>query len=124
MRNSIGQPVVGDDLFGRVSRQRARGRHVREAEGAALGATARAFFALAPALDASVSAHVDRFADGFARTAFGDVEIAPSPWSREARAALHYAPLPAASVSAQAAFRRHADGDRATEARAHVQLRF
>ena len=112
------------NLFVRVSRQRARGRHVHEAEGAALGATVRALFALTPALDASVSAHVDRFAGGFARTAFGDVEIAPSPWSREARAALRYAPLPAASVSVQAAFRRHADGDRATEARAHVQLRF
>ena len=112
------------NLFVRMSRQRARGRHVHEAEGAALGATARARFALAPGLDASVSAHADRFAGGSARTAFGAVEIAPGPWNREARAALHWTPLPAAAVSLRAAWRRPAAGARAAEAHANVHMRF
>ena len=80
--------------------------------------------ALAPRVTVGIEANTDRFVGGTADTAFGNVEMEPSEWNREARVSLRYTPSPGTAFSLRGGNQWLGDGERQADVGVRFSLRY
>ena len=106
-----GGPAVDIDIghhnaFARFSWRQSNGRFlVQEAEGTALGLTARKDISLSREMTLRIRANMDRFIGGSANTPFGKVSIGNSGWNKEVEASVSIILDEASSLSVSLANR-------------------